>query len=208
MLIPFAASLLFKPASLFLVLTLGQAVTAVGPEYPPEAVNGGAVVAILHVSQGAIASVDIVQGDEPFIAGTKTALGSWRFKPTDSGEALVVVSYRSPTLYSTGSASRDLTPGRSPAGLAYPRRIVEPDYPPTSLASGSVVMRLEVAANGTVGKASPVQSVSGLSDACAAAVQKWQFVPAVGVKGNNVASEAYAVFVVRQPVLAPVKKHL
>lgn len=194
-----------KLAGVLLLLPLVQAITVMGPAYPPYAVSGGTVVAILHVSEGSVSSVDILQADEPFGSGTRAALEDWRFRASDSGNVLVVVSFRSTELYAAGDAARALAPKESRQDLAYPKKVVEPVYPPTSLAEGSVVLRVDVGESGSVSEVRVVQSLGGMDDACVNAVRKWQFVPAVNPKGNKEPSEAYAVCVVRRPVLAPKK---
>jgi len=191
------------PVITFLMLALIEAVTVVGPAYPPNAIAGGTVVAVLHVSTGSVDRIEILQGDEPFVAPVRSALSGWRFKDSEAGNVLVVVDFRTPNLYSTGSPARKIAPARPVPGLAYPEKVVETAYPPNSLAQGSVVLALDLSETGSVSKVRIVQGLGSLTEACVSAVRKWLFVPARDNKGIATASEAYAVCVVRRPILSP-----
>ena len=186
-----------------LILVFAEAVTVVGPAYPPNAVAGGSVVAALHVAAGSVKSIDILQADRPFEQPVRSAVAGWRFRDSDNGDILVVVDFRTPNLYSTGSAEKNLASAGATPGLAYPKKIVEPPYPPNSLAEGSVVLHLDLAGNGSVLRVKILQGLGTLTGACVAAVRSWQFVPARTKKGMTASSEAYAVFVIRRPILPP-----
>jgi TonB family protein len=185
-----------------MTLTLIEAVTVVGPAYPPNAVAGGTVVAVLHVSAGAVNRIDILQGDEPFIAPVRSALGGWRFKESEGSSVLVVVDFRSPSFYPVGAPSRKIAPARALSGLAYPGKLVDPAYPSNSLAEGSVILDIEVSETGSVSKVKIVQGLGGITDACISAVKEWSFAPARDKQGVATTSKAYAVCVVRRPVLS------
>jgi TonB family protein len=184
-----------------LMLGLAQATAVVTPSYPAHAVSGGTVVAVLQVSAGAVRSVDIRQGDDPFVEPVRAALGGWRFHDPAGGKVLVVVSFRSPYLSPIGSGSRGLGAVRTTPGLAAPTNVVEPAYPPNSLGEGSVVLRLTINEGGSVSKVRVVQGLGVLTDACVAAARQWKFNPARTGKGTVAPSEAYAVCVIRRPVL-------
>jgi hypothetical protein len=191
------------PLIAFVMLAFIEAVTVVGPPYPPNAIDGGTVVAVLHVSAGSVDRIDILQGDEPFVPPVQSALGRWRFKDSEAGNVLVVVNFRAPTLYSAGSPARKIAPARSVPGLAYPEKVIDPAYPPNSLAEGSVVLDLDLSETGSVSKARILQGLGSLTEACVSAVRKWLFIPARDKKGIATASKAYAVCVVRRPILSP-----
>ena len=185
----------------FLLLAFSQAVTVIGPGYPPNAVAGGTVVALLHVSSGSVSGIEILQADNPFGDAAKAALSGWGFKSSDDGNVLVVFSFRAPSLYSTGDSTRHLSAAKPVTGLAYPKTVVEPAYPPNSVAEGSAVLRLDVNAEGAVSRTRIVKDLGGITGACVAAAKNWRFVPAINDKGIIIPSEAYAVFVVRRPVV-------
>jgi hypothetical protein len=186
-----------------LILVLAEAVTVVGPAYPPNAVAGGSVVAALHVVSGSVKRMDILQADPPFEQPVRSAVAGWRFSTSESGDILVVVDFRTPNLYATGSAEKILASAAPAPGLAYPKKIVEPPYPPNSLAEGSVILHLDLAGNGSVLRVKILQGLGTLTGACVAAARSWQFVPARTKKGMAASSEAYAVFVIRRPILPP-----
>lgn len=190
------------PVIALVMLVFIKAVTVVGPGYPPNASAGGTVVAVLHVSAGSVDRMDILQGDEPFVPPVRSALGGWRFKDPEDSNVLVVVDFRTPNLYLAGSPDRKIAPGRSVPGLAYPERVVDPVYPPNSLAEGSAVLDLDLSETGSVSKVRIVQGLDSLTGACVSAVREWLFVPARNKQGIATASEAYAVCVVRRPVLS------
>jgi TonB family protein len=185
-----------------LTLALIEAVTVIGPAYPPNAIAGGTVVAVLHVSAGSVNGIDILQGDDPFIAPVRSALGGWRFKDSEESDILVAVDFRSPSLYPIGSPTRNIAPAHAVLGMAYPEKLVDPAYPSNSLAEGSVVLDIEISETGSVSKVKVLQGAGGITDACVSAVKDWLFAPARNKQGVAVTSKAYAVCVVRRPVLS------
>jgi TonB family protein len=186
-----------------LVWTLLEAISVIGPAYPPNAASGGNVVAVLHLSAGSVRSLDVLVGDPPFVAPVQAALKGWHFKTSENGNALVVVNFRGPTLYATGSARRELRVVGAWPGLAIPKSVIEAAYPPNSLAEGSVVLQLVVSESGSVSKAKVLQGLGNQTEACVSAVKQWQFSPAQNAKGASIPAEAYAVCVVRRPILGP-----
>jgi hypothetical protein len=187
----------------FLFWAWSEAIVVVAPAYPPNAVTGGTVIAVMHVTAGSVRSIDILQGDASFVEPVRAALPGWRFQAADSGRFLAVVSFRSPQLYAVGSsATRQLEPASSPSGVAYPRKVVEPAYPINSLGEGGVVLRLDLSDTGSISKVKVVQGRGDLTGPCISAVKQWQFAPARNSAGKSLASEAYAVFVLRRPVLS------
>jgi hypothetical protein len=184
-----------------LLLPFLQEESVVGPAYPPNAVAGGTVVAHLRVAKGIVQGVAVVRGEEPFNAPVLSALTGWRLAATENGMIPVVVNFRTPNLMPTGSPSRELTPPGSGSQTAFPERVVEPGYPPDSLAEGSVILRLEITEAGGIGKVSILQGLGNITASCIDAVKGWRFSPARNGKGIAVKSSAYAVCVVRRPIL-------
>jgi len=191
---------------LLTVLAFLQAVPAALPAYPPGAINGGNVVAVMHVAAGTVTGVDILRADEPFAGPVRVALGAWSFPPTESGDVLAVVNFRTPNLFAVGPAAKVPKAAGAPSGLAYPEEIVEPLYPANSVAEGSAVFQIAIGESGSVSKLKVIQGLGDLTDPCTAAVNRWKFAPARSARGAAAVSIAYAVCVVRRPVLSPVKK--
>jgi len=190
-----------NPICALLVLFLSQATVLTGPSYPPNAVAGANVVGVLHFSSGAVRNIDVLSGEAPFVEPAAAALSGWKLGNTANNDVLVVVNYRTPTLYSVGSGSLEVAQVKASPGLAYPRTVIEPRYPPNLLAEGSVVLKLALSESGSVTKISVVQGLGGMTEACVAAASQWKFNPARNRQNAVIASEAYAVFVVRRPIL-------
>ncbi len=189
--------------AVFLIWALLAATSVVGPAYPPDAVAGGTVVAVLRVSAGTVSKISIQHGDAPFVEPAQAALSRWRFSPGESGDNLVVINFRAPTLYAVGPPSKILENNKAFPELAYPRKVTDPGYPPNSLAEGSVVLRLELSETGAVSKVKTVQALGSLTSSCVTAAQSWQFAPAHNKRGSPSKANAYAVCVFRRPILPP-----
>lgn len=186
-----------------LLMSVSETLSVVGPLYPPNTLSGGTVVAMLRVTAGSVKRVDIMQGDQPFVDPVRSALGAWRFKDSGSGNVLVVVNFRSPNMYSNGSPARNPSSPASSNGPLLPQKVIEPVYPPNSLGEGSVILHMGINNAGSVTQTEVVQGLGNLTDACVSAVKKWQFSPARSVQGASAVSDAYAVCVMRRPVLHP-----
>jgi len=187
--------------ALLMFMTMGT-VTVVEPLYPPNAAAGGTVVVACTISKGAVREIKTLFGEEPFTGSTRQALKKWRFqKDLDEGSVLVVVNFRGPNFYATGSAHQKLCPAKADPGLPVPTAVVEPNYPPNSLGEGGVVLLLHVSEKGSVEKAEEVKGAGILTSASIEAVKQWQFEPARNADGEKVPSKAYAVCVFRRPVI-------
>ena len=180
-------------------------VTVVAPVYPAGVVSGGTVVAVMHVAGGRVKGVDVSTGEAPFLEPVRSALLGWHFPDSESGDILVVVNFRTPNLYATGSAARNVKSAKPAAGLAYPETVIEPVYPANSLGEGSVVLKVTIGSGGSVSKISVIQGLGDLTDPCLEAVRKWKFTPALTPRGSGQVSEAYAVCVIRRPNLGQKK---
>ncbi len=189
------------PVATLVFWALLETFTVVGPAYPPTAVSGGVVVAVLRISSGAVADVAIMQGDAPFVQPAKTALAAWRFQPKENGDVLVALSFRTPQLYPVGPPSRRLDHRGDSGALPYPRAIVEPAYPPNSLGEGSVILRLEIDSSGSVSSVRTIQGLGDLTAPSIAAARTWKFETGRTGSGRVPKSYAYAVCVFRRPVI-------
>jgi TonB family protein len=184
-----------------IMMALAEAITVVGPAYPPDAIEGGIVVALLQVSNGMVRDVQLTQADPPFGDAALSALSRWRFRDSETGTILVVLDFRTPKLFATASPVRTLHAPAARPGSPYPLRLVEPLYPADSVAEGSVILRIELNEAGEIARTQTLQGLGGLTSAAVAAVRKWRFEPARDWKGNPRRAEAYTVCVFRRPVL-------
>lgn len=181
----------------------GGVVEVVEPQYPPNVIQGGTVVATLAVSEGTVLEVKTLLGEEPFVESTIHALEKWRFpNELDEDSLLVVVNFRNPNFYATDSASQKLSPAKAanPA-VPIPSLIVEPSYPPNSIGEGATVLLLHVSEKGSVEKVEEVKGAGLLTSAAIKAVEQWQFEAAENADGEKISSIAYAVCIFRRPVL-------
>jgi len=186
---------------LFVGATL-RPVTVVEPGYPPNAITGGTVVAELSLSSGKVARVKILSGEAgAFGESAESALSAWRFAPNQKTPVIVVVHFRDPNLYSTGPATRAVTPPPAGLALAYPRTVVDPAYPANSMGEGSVVLQLDISAGGVVAGTEVIKEAGNLTQASTAAARKWSFLPAKDARGRPTESSVLAVLVFRMPVI-------
>lgn len=176
--------------------------SVVDPVYPPNAVGRGTVVAQLRMSAGAVKSVTILSGEEPFSSSCKSALAQWRLPAGQDGDELVVVHFRRPELNYAGDSGQRISPAKPIESMAYPEYVVTPAYPANALGQGGVVLRTDISAEGWVVDVRVVKSMGILTDASVDAVKKWKFVPARDSHGNKTPAHAYTVLVFRFPTIA------
>ena len=178
--------------------------TVKGPLYPPNAVSGGTVVAELAFVAG-VSDIKILSGEEPFVSSSKAALQSWNLHPEKDGGDLVVVHFRQPNLYYMGDAKEEIRCTGADPSMPCPKYVVGPAYPAQAVGQGSVILKVEVAADGSILDVRTIQAMGALTDVSVAAVRKWKFTPAEDARGVKEASHAYAVFVYRFPVISKEK---
>lgn len=171
-------------------------------------VQGG--TAVLDVSIGADrASEDIaIVGGTPQLAGyLQNAVEHWRFLRERPGERRferlsVSALFRPATLFPIGDAVREVSGAPRPDFATLPplpRRMVDPGYPPRSVAEGTVVLEALIDRDGRVAQIRVVEGVPSLTEAAVAGVRQWEFEPALG---SGQPSEGLAVVVIsfRRPL--------
>jgi TonB family protein len=176
------------------------ALQIVEPVYPPAAVTGGTVVAELHFAAGKVKELKILAGEEPFVGSARSALSGWRMEPTHSEDELVVVHFRHPFLYRVGESNDEIEAAKPGALLPYPKIVIPPAYPTNALGQGSVVLRVEISAEGRVSDVQVVKGMGTMTELSLEAVRKWEFIAPVNAKGEKQTSHAYVVFVYRFPI--------
>lgn len=175
-------------------------IRVVDPVYPPDAVMGGTVVAELHFEAGNVKSLRMLSGEDPFGGPTRSALSEWKLEPKQDSDELVVVHFRQPYLYHVSKSREEISPVKPGPSLPYPRVVIAPPYPANTLGQGSVVLLVEISANGRVTDAKIVQGMGALTEASLEAVRKWEFTPPADANGVKQISHAYVVFVYRLPI--------
>jgi hypothetical protein len=188
---------------LFFLAEIARLMSLASPGYPPNAVNGTTVVAELHYGPGIATKAEILSGEGVFAESALDALRQWRFAAKEKGTTTVVVHFRDPNFFSTGSAKRTMDPPKGVGAGAIPRTIVDPPYPANSVAEGSVVLRAEVSPGGMVTRVETIQEIGGLTEASVGSVRQWRFQPPLDSAGRPAASTVYVVIVFRLPVNAP-----
>ena len=153
----------------------------------------------------ALSDIKILSGEEPFVSSSKAALQSWNLHPEKDGGDLVVVHFRQPNLYYMGDAEEEIRCTGADPSMPCPKYVVGPAYPAQAVGQGSVILKVEVAADGSILDVRTIQAMGALTDVSVAAVRKWKFTPAEDARGLKKASHAYAVFVYRFPVIAKEK---
>jgi TonB family protein len=185
---------------LALWLMLG-ADTVVGPLYPPNVVSGGTVIAELVSGAGGVSDIKILSGEEPFVSSSRAALQSWNLHPGKAGGDLVIVHFRQPNLYYMGDAQEEIRCAGADPSMPCPKYVTGPAYPAQAVGQGSVILKVEVAADGSILSVRTIQAMGALTDVSVTAVRKWKFTPAENARGLKEASHAYAVFVYRFPLI-------
>jgi TonB family protein len=186
--------------SLWLMLGL---LPEVDPEFPPNSVLGGTVVAELHFVAGGVKNVKILSGDGPFVNSCKSALEKWHTDSKLESDELIIVHFRQPYLFYLSNPREEIHAAKPKKSLPYPIYIVQPSYPPDALAQGSVVLQLDISAEGQISDVHIVKSLGVLTQTSIDAVRQWKFAPARDTRGNATASHAYAVLVYRFPLIVP-----
>jgi TonB family protein len=184
---------------------------------PPFSAGGGEVLLELDVSgSGEVSKVHSLRTTPPFADLLRQAAAGWRFSPArdvpeDPAAPVVVDSkvlvagfFRPPALYNAparGELPRDVAAPSEE--VPFPTTLIGPLYPPTSSLhmSQTVVVEVEVGANGEVASSKVIQPAEGLSAAAEDAARQWKFRPARR-NGREVRSFAYIVFGFREPVLS------
>jgi TonB family protein len=153
----------------------------------------------------------VLQGTNPFIQPSLQAIREWMFGPAEALQQeeriSVIFIYRArgilaqaPHEFVLGGAA--LEGDRPPA----PTTIVDPGYPVNSVGQGSVIVQVQVSAQGTVERTNVVRPEPSLTDAAVDALKRWKFAPA-SRGGEARPGLAIAVVTFQAPVLSsPLKQ--
>ena len=174
------------------------------PSYPPNTIGGGTVVALLQLSSGSVTGVQLLSGGEPFTSASQEALSRWKLNPKSAPQRLlVVVMFRNPNYYAVGGQSKPKTPAQRDPTFPFPNKIIEPSYLPNAAGAGSVILKVDISAQGRVDDVNAIHEFGLLTETSKEAVRHWQFQPAKDASGLPVSSQAYAVVVFTSPILIP-----
>jgi protein TonB len=113
--------------------------------------------------------------------------------PPDIGRTSVTFLFRPPAIYSAKIGATAIRPWDLDEGFpALPQDIIDPGYPPTSLATGAAILEVRVNASGAVTGIRPVGGITPLTDQAQEAVKNWRFSPAK-ISGKAAPSTVFVV---------------
>jgi len=182
----------------------------VAAPFPPQALLGGEILFDARVdTHGKLTDVRVVQGQSPFLEEVLGAVQTWTFLPAQlDGHAVdarigIVFEFTQPYVpkltarvheyKETGADAKDRA--------ALPIYTLEPEYPPNSIAEGSVILNEIVDRDGRVTSMHVVRDLASLTAPTVSAVEQWKFAP--GRRGGEPAqSGIIVVMAFRRPAVA------
>jgi TonB family protein len=177
--------------------------------YPINAQQPGFVSLNVHVgSDGSVQQVNVAQDAPPLTSAVQTALTSWQFSPaTLNGQAApgivpVDVAFNPFNPSGVGLPGGSFQPPLSAASGDYQPAAWQSanyaNYPPNTVASGTVALQVHVSSSGQINKVQVLRGKGVLAAPSVAAVKTWSFAPAT-YKGNAVGSDVVVAFVYASP---------
>jgi outer membrane biosynthesis protein TonB len=177
--------------------------------YPPNTVAAGMVT--LCVSLDAAGKITDLQPLRDIPALTSPALNavkSWAFAPAKLNEQPLASTISVNVVFvpsSLDAGGLSLVPRSNNCECEQPEPFVAPEvlaaaypeYPPSSVAEGTVVLNLTISKKGHLDRVLAIQSVPSLTEPCTAAVNKWSFQLAA-LKGFPIGSNTIVAFVFRR----------
>src|SRR5688572_16053784 len=170
---------------------------SLAPAHPVNTLATGISVAEIELnSRTGVQRTSLLYGTSPFVSPGLNVLMSWDFA-LPPGTALARTSitflFRSPALYAIPIPPVAISPyDRTADRSALPTHVVDPGYPPTSVAVGAVILAVKVNAEGVVTAVEAVSGDPSLVEQSERALTSWRFAPA-RMSGMNVNSTAYVV---------------
>lgn len=183
-------------------------ISLVGTPYPPQALFGGEVVLDAAIAaDGTLGDLTVLHGQAPFLDTVLDAVRTWTFDPArQSGRPIdshVGIVFQFPQSFIPPLAPRGHRydqPADSPDRAASPILTTEPDYPPDTVADGTVVVSATIDPKGNVASTQVLRDVPALTDPTLAAIQNWHFVPA-DQNGASTESSVIVVMTFRRPAV-------
>lgn len=179
---------------------------AVPPLHPPNTVGSAWVIADLDLTpDGAVHSVSVLEGAEPFKANVLEAVSRWKFSiartdaPIGSRVAAVFL-FRPPDFFSAQPQAR--VPAAQRDRPALPLTLTDPGYPLHSVGFGATTLEVQISNGGAVASLRVVMDEPGLGTFTAKHVQAWKFQSAMGDGVETPRTVIVVVSYVR-PWLAP-----
>ena len=198
------------PAQAAAGFTPPSPLSMVATPYPPQALFGGEVVLDARIgTAGELADLRVVQGQPPFLQPVVDAVRTWSFSPARldgrdvEGRLTIVFQFPQSFLPPLTKQDRQYQQPSANAGdhSALPVATLEPNYPPTSIAEGTVILYDVVNKDGEVVSTDVLRDLPSLTEPTIAAAQQWHFEPAEQ-SGRESVSAAVIVVTFRRPALA------
>jgi len=178
------------------------------PSYPQSLFGGEVVLDALVRRTGTLSDIKVARGDEPFLDKALAAVRTWTFAPPHSdgspAEPRIAIVFRFVQPYVPPRSSvvhhYDVnSPSATHDSSAVPLTTVEPLYPATGGAKGSVILYESIDREGRIASVQVVQGLDSLSASALAAAKEWSFAPARH-SGSAIESAAIVVFTFRHPL--------
>jgi len=177
--------------------------------YPMNASAPGIVTLDASVDgSGTVQNVSVVRDVPPFTNAAVSAVKTWQFTPAlvegqgVPGVVRVNVAFNPYNPSGVGLPGETFQPVAGNAvGNFVPAGVTKAhyaNYPPNTVASGTVVLQVHVGHEGKVHGAVVVRGKGGLTGAATAAAKTWVFTPGT-YEGKNVSSDVVVGFVFASP---------
>ena len=167
------------------------------PAHPVNTLATGLVVVEIDIERTTSKmQTRVLSGESPFVHSALEALERWRFAAppeADIGRTSVTFLFRPPAIYSVKIGAMALRPWNLDQDFAaLPQEIIDPGYPPTSLATGAAILEVRVNASGIVTGTRPLDGITPLTDRAQETVKNWRFSPA-RISGKTAPSTVFVV---------------
>jgi TonB family protein len=159
-------------------------------------------------ASGAVQNINVIRDVAPLTAAAQTAVNSWQFTGAAlegkhvSGVVRVDVAFNPYNPSGVGLPGETLqAPNGSASGKFVPaglQKATYAQYPPDTVAGGTVVLKVAVGKSGKVHGVTTLQGTGVLATSATAAAKNWVFAPAL-YEGKPVGSEVVVVFVFATP---------
>jgi TonB family protein len=187
-------------------------VTAGDVAYPPEARSSGMVTLDITVdSSGAVQSVQAARDVPPLTKAAEDAVRQWKFHPATKGDQSLPGVIRVNVVFNPFNPSDVSIPNKpipppenasaNVTGVFQPPDVKSADYavyPPNTVASGAVILDVQLSEEGSVQDVSTLRGVDPLAAASSKAVRDWQFTPGI-YESKPIASHEIVAFVFVRP---------
>jgi len=189
------------------------------PPIQLQALGGGEVLLEVGVNDnGGVTEVRILRETPPFTEAVTNAVSLWHFIPAEeelepgpgelrdpkprkhiASKVLVAALFRPPTFNTPtfGELPKDVRSAST--DVPFPTAIRSPQYPPSALFGGVVLIEVRVGTDGRVIGDRVIYSVAPFDEPSREAARQWTFRPA-SIDGTPTETFAYIVFGFRQPV--------